>query len=155
MYYRYRIVSLFVPGHFTQVVWKSSREIGLGRAQTGDGKWLVCANFYPAGNYVGRNAENVFPTRDGKFVLPPKDDLKVHKSGEFDSKIYSCTAERARGVRRNSTRRCFDRHQLRGSLTSRQDNDVIGIPEKFSKQFKLRILWLTWKTSMARLVHQF
>lgn len=68
-------------GHFTQVVWKSSREVGLGRAQAKDGKWLVCANFYPAGNYIGHNAENVLPTRDGKVVLPPKDELKPLKTG--------------------------------------------------------------------------
>jgi hypothetical protein len=53
-------------GHFTQLVWKSSREIGVGRSQSRDGKWFVVANFFPAGNYVGRNAENVFPPRDAK-----------------------------------------------------------------------------------------
>lgn len=71
-------------GHFTQVVWKGSHEVGLGRAQAADGKWFVCGNFYPAGNYVGQNAENVFPTRDGKFVLPAKDDAKhSHQPGRL------------------------------------------------------------------------
>jgi hypothetical protein len=50
-------------GHFTQLVWKSSREIGVGVAQSRDGKWFVVANFFPAGNIVGREAENVFPPR--------------------------------------------------------------------------------------------
>ena len=61
-------------GHLTQMVWKSSREIGIGQAQSRNGRWFVVANFFPAGNFVGRNAENVFPTRDGKVVLPAKED---------------------------------------------------------------------------------
>lgn len=49
-----------VTGHFTQLVWKSSRELGVGKAVTRDGKTtMVVANFYPAGNYVGQHAENV------------------------------------------------------------------------------------------------
>ena len=48
-------------GHFTQVVWKSSQELGVGRAQTKDGKWLVVANYLPAGNFIGRYGDNVFP----------------------------------------------------------------------------------------------
>jgi hypothetical protein len=47
-------------------VWKSSRELGIGRSKSSDGSWFVVANFFPAGNYVGRNAENVFPSRDAK-----------------------------------------------------------------------------------------
>ena len=57
------------PGHFTQLVWKGSREVGIGRAQSRDGKWFVVANFFPAGNYIGRNAENVLPSRDGKVSV--------------------------------------------------------------------------------------
>lgn len=48
-------------GHFTQLVWKGSRECGFGRSRTSDGKWLVVANFYPAGNYLGQYQDNVFP----------------------------------------------------------------------------------------------
>ena len=48
-------------GHFTQVVWQSSQELGVGRAQTKDGKWLVVANYLPAGNFIGRYGDNVFP----------------------------------------------------------------------------------------------
>jgi len=60
-------------GHFTQLVWKSSSEVGIGRAQSRDGKWFVVANFFPAGNFIGRNAENVFPPGDGKVTLPAVD----------------------------------------------------------------------------------
>ena len=59
-----------LSGHFTQLVWKSSREVGIGRAQSRDGRWFVVANFFPAGNFIGRNAENVLPPRDGKVAFP-------------------------------------------------------------------------------------
>lgn len=53
-------------GHFTQVVWKGSKQVGIWRSQRKDGTWVVVANFYPAGNYQGKFVENVLPPRDGK-----------------------------------------------------------------------------------------
>ena len=47
-------------GHFTQVVWKDTREVGFGYAQARDGYYYGVANYYPAGNYVGEFEENVF-----------------------------------------------------------------------------------------------
>jgi len=52
-------------------VWAGSREVGIGRARSRDGKWFVVANFFPAGNFIGRNAQNVFPPRDGKVAIVP------------------------------------------------------------------------------------
>ena len=51
-------------GHFTQVVWKSSQELGVGKAKSDDGRqvFVVCL-YFPAGNYVGRHSENVLPLR--------------------------------------------------------------------------------------------
>ena len=51
-------------GHFTQVVWKGSREIGVGRAfaDKGQSVYVVC-NYLPAGNYIGHYKENVLPAR--------------------------------------------------------------------------------------------
>ncbi|XP_062619260.1 Golgi-associated plant pathogenesis-related protein 1-like isoform X1 [Saccostrea cucullata] len=46
-------------GHFTQVIWRGSREIGVGRACSKDGKIIVVANYRPAGNVVGRFTDNV------------------------------------------------------------------------------------------------
>jgi len=71
-------------GHFTQLVWKSSRDVGIGRSQSRDGKWFVVANFFPAGNFVGRNAENVFPPRDGKVVIPVMDS-KTPTQGDLSN----------------------------------------------------------------------
>lgn len=51
-------------GHFTQVVWKGSREIGVGKARSKDGKILVVANYRPAGNVIGRFSENVSAPSD-------------------------------------------------------------------------------------------
>lgn len=49
-------------GHFTQLIWKESKEIGIGLSVSRDGKsCVVVANFYPAGNFKGRYAENVLP----------------------------------------------------------------------------------------------
>ena len=49
-------------GHFTQVVWKASREIGVGVAQGKEGKVVVVANYSPAGNN-GLHVENVLPLK--------------------------------------------------------------------------------------------
>lgn len=47
-------------GHFTQVVWKGSKEVGFGFAQAKDGYYYGVANYYPAGNYLGEFDSNVF-----------------------------------------------------------------------------------------------
>uniref|UniRef100_A0A336LPQ9 CSON000338 protein n=1 Tax=Culicoides sonorensis TaxID=179676 RepID=A0A336LPQ9_CULSO len=46
-------------GHFTQVVWKGSRELGVGIAKNSKGQIFVVANYDPAGNYQGQFKENV------------------------------------------------------------------------------------------------
>jgi uncharacterized protein YkwD len=48
-----------VVGHFTQVVWKESKYVGMGIGQTGNSYYVV-ANYYPAGNLVGAETKNVF-----------------------------------------------------------------------------------------------
>ncbi|MCQ2820108.1 MAG: CAP domain-containing protein [archaeon] len=47
-------------GHFTQVVWKGSKYAGFGVAKGRDGYYGV-GNYYPAGNFIGRYPQNVFP----------------------------------------------------------------------------------------------
>lgn len=46
-------------GHFTQVVWVGSKEVGFGAAQSKSGNYYGVANYFPPGNYIGEFEENV------------------------------------------------------------------------------------------------
>ena len=50
-------------GHFTQLVWNSSRKLGVGLARSRTGKYYVVANYSPPGNVRGRYAINVLPPK--------------------------------------------------------------------------------------------
>lgn len=52
-----------VVGHFTQLVWKGSKEVGHGCAKASDGSYYVVGNYYPAGNWMGEEKKNVFPKK--------------------------------------------------------------------------------------------
>merc|ERR550534_1859711 len=53
-------------GHFTQVVWRGSTQVGAARIKAGD-KSFVVANYLPAGNVVSRYKENVPKPLSGKL----------------------------------------------------------------------------------------
>ena len=48
-------------GHFTQVVWRDSREIGVGLSKSDNGEYYAVANYYPPGNFIENYRENVLP----------------------------------------------------------------------------------------------
>ena len=48
---RYRIGMKI--GHYTQMVWKDTKEVGIASAISKNGKVYVVARYYPAGNYLG------------------------------------------------------------------------------------------------------
>ena len=48
---RYRIGPKI--GHYTQMVWKDTKEVGIASAISKNGKVYVVARYYPAGNYLG------------------------------------------------------------------------------------------------------
>ncbi|CAF1011591.1 unnamed protein product [Adineta steineri] len=51
-----------VIGHFTQVIWKGSTRLGIGRALTSDNMTMyVVGNYFPGGNVPGQFAQNVLP----------------------------------------------------------------------------------------------
>jgi pathogenesis-related protein 1 len=47
-------------GHFTQVVWRDSKQVGCGKAQCGDKDYWVC-RYSPPGNVQGQFPANVQP----------------------------------------------------------------------------------------------
>lgn len=49
-------------GHFTQVVWKSSKKLGVGFARRGNTIYVVC-NYDPPGNYMNQFQQNVSPPK--------------------------------------------------------------------------------------------
>ena len=46
-------------GHFTQLIWKSTKYIGFGCSNNSQGKKYFVANYYPAGNTFNEFRENV------------------------------------------------------------------------------------------------
>ncbi len=54
-------------GHFTQVVWKGSQEVGFAQAKGASMTYAV-AMYYPPGNYVGDFDRNVFPPQWKKKI---------------------------------------------------------------------------------------
>lgn len=40
-------------GHYTQLVWSATTEVGMGAARCRNGAWIIVANYSPRGNYVG------------------------------------------------------------------------------------------------------
>lgn len=45
--------------HFTQVIWKSSEELGIAMAKNQTGQTFVVANYNPRGNIRGYFVDNV------------------------------------------------------------------------------------------------
>uniref|UniRef100_A0A3Q2ZV33 GLI pathogenesis-related 2, like n=1 Tax=Kryptolebias marmoratus TaxID=37003 RepID=A0A3Q2ZV33_KRYMA len=41
-------------GHFTAMVWKSSKKLGVGKASASDGSSFVVARYFPAGNITNK-----------------------------------------------------------------------------------------------------
>jgi len=48
-------------GHFSQVVWRDSRELGVAVAHSRSGQIFVVCNYLPPGNFIGSFSENVPP----------------------------------------------------------------------------------------------
>lgn len=62
-------------GHFTQIVWKNSSEIGCAM-KTQCPQWpttWVC-QYNPPGNYIGQFEQNVFPPAPPPSPIPPVDN---------------------------------------------------------------------------------
>jgi pathogenesis-related protein 1 len=44
----------YPTGHYTQMVWSNTRQIGIGQARCAGGGSVIAAEYYPAGNYMGQ-----------------------------------------------------------------------------------------------------
>ncbi|KAI3807846.1 hypothetical protein L1987_23782 [Smallanthus sonchifolius] len=42
-------------GHYTQVVWRNSVQLGCARVRCANGGWFVICSYNPPGNYVGQS----------------------------------------------------------------------------------------------------
>lgn len=58
--YDYRSPGFGPAGHFTQVIWRESTQVGCGAARCGDQVYWVC-RYAPPGNVEGEYRENVPP----------------------------------------------------------------------------------------------
>ena len=68
-YYKYSNPRFsYKTGHFTQVVWKGSTELGCGRAKSRMGGIYVVCNYNPPGNYMRRFRENVLRPKQN-FII--------------------------------------------------------------------------------------
>ncbi|KAL9952872.1 hypothetical protein ACROYT_G040196 [Oculina patagonica] len=81
--------------HFTQVVWRSSTELGVGVA-SGGGRHYVVARYKPRGNVDGRFDRNVArllpPTIDGNFTeWGPWGPCSASCSGGTQIRLRNCT----------------------------------------------------------------
>lgn len=52
-------------GHFTQLVWKESKDLGCG-ASCQNNACVVTCNYYPPGNVIGLFSSNVFPAKNSE-----------------------------------------------------------------------------------------
>ena len=71
---------------FAQIVWKSSKYIGLGISKDSKGGTYIVANFYPGGNVVGQFSDNVFPPKGKGGSKKPKEKEKEPKKSKKENK---------------------------------------------------------------------
>ena len=57
--------TFLATGHFTQVVWKDTRQLGCGLAINRKNKVYGVCDYSPPGNYEGKYKENVLRSRSG------------------------------------------------------------------------------------------
>jgi len=66
-------------GHFTQLVWINSKQIGIGIAISSSNYVYVCTNYYPPGNYENEFENNVKPKILAIYPSPRKMFLPPYK----------------------------------------------------------------------------
>ena len=46
----------YAAGHYSQMVWRNTKSVGIGSAKCSNGYYIVVANYDPPGNYMGEKA---------------------------------------------------------------------------------------------------
>ena len=75
-----KLIYFRISGHFTQVVWEGSKEVGFGFATYQDGEYnklVVVGNYYPAGNIMKQFEDNVKVAKGEEY--DKKDDKPTEK----------------------------------------------------------------------------
>ena len=67
-------------GHFTQIVWQETKEMGMAKVKDRDGKIIVVARYRPPGNVVNHFQENVKPK-----VICGHHTKQINKGGRSSS----------------------------------------------------------------------
>ncbi|CRL08543.1 CLUMA_CG021366, isoform A [Clunio marinus] len=122
-------------GHFTQVVWKESRELGVGMAKNRSGEVFVVANYDPPGNFIGSFEKNVLPIlgEDDKMrASMEKSDEEIDEV-EYSEEEYEAFAQKIL-KHHNEYRKKHYAHELR--LTKELMNDAQQWAEKLAAEDK-------------------
>ena len=80
-----------VIGHFTQIVWKGSTEVGVGIATSGDNTWVV-AKYWPSGNSLNQYTNNVGYRKSGckKVTFPYESHEPLHRNCKYSTLREKC-----------------------------------------------------------------
>ncbi|KAK6997414.1 putative CRISP, partial [Halocaridina rubra] len=101
--------SLLKSGHFSQMVWKDTREIGIGKARSAAGtKIFVVANFDPQGNWIGQFATHVPPV--GGFAKTSATDKKAPLSMLKDRIRKTSTSSESSSDEEDFAKDCLKAH---------------------------------------------
>ncbi|CAF4871547.1 unnamed protein product [Pieris macdunnoughi] len=76
-------------GHFTQLIWKNTQELGIGCAKSKSGKLYVVANYYPPGNYGEQFVKNVPPPGAFQFKSTFNDESSSSTPYESNNNVPS------------------------------------------------------------------
>ncbi|KAI1843585.1 hypothetical protein JX265_007369 [Neoarthrinium moseri] len=64
-------------GHFTQLVWKNTTDVGCGAKLCGDSGWYLVCEYWPRGNVIGEFGEEVNPDVNGNSAAAMRPRLIV------------------------------------------------------------------------------
>ncbi|XP_026668086.1 uncharacterized protein LOC108623446 isoform X2 [Ceratina calcarata] len=89
--------------HFTQLVWKDSKQLGVGKAEDDIGKIYVVCFYQPPGNVAGEFAENVQqPIKEETESVSPEKEIEIQtlpakpETVRSMERIYAVPSEKLR-----------------------------------------------------------